>query len=66
MDKYKETFDTWTSFADLYEERLMNLDLQNDSYDYICTSITKQNAKLLEMGCGPGNITKKIGGLTIW
>lgn len=37
----------------------MNLELYNDTYDYICHSI-KQNAKLLEIGCGPGNITKYL------
>lgn len=60
MDRYKETFDTWNKVASLYEDKFMNLDLYNDSYDYICNTITKQNATLLEIGCGPGNITKYL------
>ncbi|HSN61047.1 MAG TPA: class I SAM-dependent methyltransferase [Ferruginibacter sp.] len=38
----------------------MNLDLYNETYDFICNSILKKNAKLLEIGCGPGNITKYL------
>ena len=60
MDKYKETFETWNKIASLYEDKFMNLDLYNDTYDFICNSIIKNNAKLLEIGCGPGNITNYL------
>lgn len=38
----------------------MELDLYNNTYDFICNSIPKEKAKLLEIGCGPGNITKYL------
>ena len=57
-DKYKETFETWNKVASLYQEKFMDLDLYNDTYDFFCTHIAKENSKLLEIGCGPGNITK--------
>ncbi len=60
MDKYKETFDTWNKVASVYQEKFMNLDLYNDTYDFICNSIDKREAKLLEIGCGPGNITRYL------
>ena len=60
MDKYKETFDTWNNIASIYQDKFMDLNLYNDSYDYICNSMTKQKAKLLEIGCGPGNISKYL------
>ncbi len=60
MDRYKETFDTWNNIASSYQDKFMNLDLYNETYDYICNAIEKPNAKLLEMGCGPGNITKYL------
>lgn len=60
MDRYKETFDTWNKIASLYQDKFMELDLYNDTYDFICNSIDKPNAKLLEIGCGPGNITKYL------
>lgn len=60
MDRNKETFDTWNNIASLYQDKFMNLDLYNDTYDFICKAIATPNAKLLEIGCGPGNITKYL------
>lgn len=59
-DKYKETFETWNNIANLYQDKFMQLDLYDETYDYICTSISQQGGKLLEIGCGPGNITKYL------
>lgn len=58
MDKYKTTFETWDKVASLYEEHFMDLDLYNDTYDNFCESIEKTDPKILEIGCGPGNITR--------
>ena len=60
MDRHNETFDTWNKIADIYQDKFMDLNLYNESYDYICNSVTKRKAKLLEIGCGPGNITKYL------
>ncbi len=60
MDRYKETFDTWNNIASVYQDKFMDLDLYNETYNYICNAVTKPNAKLLEIGCGPGNITKYL------
>ncbi len=60
MDKYKITFETWNKIAALYQEKFMDLDLYNDSYDIFCTRLGKLNSSILEIGCGPGNITKYL------
>lgn len=38
----------------------MGLDIYNDSYDHFCHAISLENAKILEIGFGPGNITKYL------
>jgi len=60
MDRYKETFETWNKVASLYQDKFMNLDLYNETYDFICNSMVKNNSRLLEIGCGPGNISKYL------
>lgn len=60
MDRNKETFETWNKVASLYQDKFMDLDLYNEGYDFICNSIMKENAKILDIGCGPGNITKYL------
>ncbi|MBK9737451.1 MAG: class I SAM-dependent methyltransferase [Saprospiraceae bacterium] len=60
MDKNKETNETWNKVAKLYQNKFMDLDLYNDTYDFICHTILKENAKILDIACGPGNITKYL------
>src|SRR5690242_13136278 len=60
MNRDKETFETWNKVASLYQEKFMDLDIYHETYDVICRSIQKENAKLLDAGCGPGNITRYL------
>ena len=57
MDKYKITHDTWNKIAELYEEHFMDLDIYNESYQDFCEALA-QKTTVLELGCGPGNITR--------
>jgi len=60
MYKYEETFATWNKVASKYRDKFGTLELYDGSYDLICNSIKKEKAKILEIGCGPGNITKYL------
>ncbi|CAN5572288.1 class I SAM-dependent methyltransferase [soil metagenome] len=59
MDKNKITATTWNKIAVLYQEKFMDLDLYNDSYAAFCEKL-KAQASVLEVGCGPGNITRYL------
>ena len=59
MDKYRETFITWNKLARIYEDRFMDFDLYNDSYD-IFLDLIGTNSYVLDIGCGPGNITRYL------
>lgn len=59
MDKYQETFQTWNKIAKIYEDKFMDLDLYNDTYDTFFDLI-KATSSVLEIGCGPGNISNYL------
>ncbi len=60
MNRYKKTFKTWNTVAKLYEDKFMDLTLYNSSYDLFCQLLNSKTPKLLDIGCGPGNITKYL------
>lgn len=60
MNQYDETFQTWNKIAKLYESKFMHMDLYNQTYDFFCENIPNDNAHILELGCGPGNITRYL------
>lgn len=59
-ERYQQTVDTWNKLAFQYQDLFMNLDIYNESYDLFCTAIKKHKAKILDVACGPGNITRYL------
>lgn len=60
MKRNTETLQNWNQLAQAYQDKFMEMDLYNATYDQFCDAITKDDAHILELGCGPGNITKYI------
>ena len=58
MNTYKITFKTWDAIVLDYERQFMDLSLYNDSYDLFLKVIDNPKASILELGCGPGMITR--------
>lgn len=57
MNPDQETAQTWNKLAARYEELFMPLALYNESYDWLLAHLPKSDASVLEVGCGPGNIS---------
>lgn len=60
MDKTQKAVEVFNKNANLYQDRFMDFDLYNDTFDLFCATIEKKNAEVLELACGPGNITKYL------
>ncbi|CAN5425346.1 class I SAM-dependent methyltransferase [soil metagenome] len=60
MDKSKIAVDIFDKRASLYQDKFMDVSLYHNSFDLFCVSIQKPTASILELACGPGNITKYL------
>jgi ubiquinone/menaquinone biosynthesis C-methylase UbiE len=60
MDKTKIAVDIFNKLAQHYQDKFMDVSLYTNTFDLFCESITKENAEVLELACGPGNITKYL------
>jgi len=60
MDKYEITVATFNRLADAYQDKYMHSDFYIDTYDTFCELVTNDSAAILEVACGPGNITKYL------
>ncbi|MEP7169372.1 MAG: class I SAM-dependent methyltransferase [Bacteroidota bacterium] len=60
MDKTKIAIDVFNKLANAYQDKFMDVSLYCVSLDFFCSHIKKENAGILELACGPGNITKYL------
>jgi SAM-dependent methyltransferase len=60
MDAYQTTFETWDKLAELYYEKFSAIRIYDETYNHFCSLLTKQHSTVLEIGCGPGNVTRYL------
>ena len=60
MSRYQNNIQTWNTLADAYQQKFMDLDLYNDTYNRFLELLPKPDARIFEIGCGPGNITRYL------
>jgi trans-aconitate methyltransferase len=60
MDKNQGAVALFNEFAEAYQEKYMSVDLYRETLDVFCAAIEPVGAKVLELGCGPGNITRYL------
>jgi ubiquinone/menaquinone biosynthesis C-methylase UbiE len=58
--RLKETIETYNKAAKQYQEKFMEMDLYNDTFDRFCSLVKKENATVLEIATGPGNVTRYL------
>lgn len=58
MDKNKIAVGVFNKLAKTYQDKFMNVDLYKTSFEVFCQNLKSTNAEILEVACGPGNITK--------
>ena len=56
MDNCQLNVATFNKVADIYADKYFASAIYNKSYDFFCHHLKKQNAKILDMACGPGNV----------
>lgn len=60
MDKNKMAVALFDKLAHGYQEKYMDVALYHDTLDWFCENLPTPNATILELACGPGNITKYL------
>lgn len=60
MDKSKQAAALFDAFAKPYEDKYMDQSKYHDSLNEFCAWIRPMSARVLELACGPGNVTKYL------
>jgi predicted TPR repeat methyltransferase len=56
-DKNKIAVEIFDKLADVYQNKFMNVSTYAKTLDLFCDGVRQGNAEILELACGPGNIT---------
>ncbi len=59
MDHTKAAVDIFDKYAQAYTDKFMDVSMYHESLDVFC-GLLQENATILELACGPGNITKYL------
>lgn len=59
-EKTKATIDIFDKYAQSYETKYMSVEKYHESLELFCSSLSSRDASILELACGPGNITKYL------
>lgn len=59
-DQYQQSVERFNEFATEFERGFMELSLYDKAIESFCSTISVTGPKILELGCGPGNVTRRI------
>ena len=60
FEKNKIAVEAFDNAAQGYAEKFMDQSLYQDSFDQFCQALPSTNSRILDIACGPGNISKYL------
>ncbi len=60
MNNFDISVQRFDEFASEFARRFLNVDSYRDSIDRFCSLIGADKPRILELGCGPGNVTRAL------
>lgn len=62
MERTKNAGMVFDQFAEPYQDKYMDTTRYHESFDWFCDAISAESPGILELACGPGNITRYLFG----
>lgn len=59
-EKTRIAVNIFNKYAQQYQSKFMDVSLYADGFDFLCERLQTQGAHILEIACGPGNISKYL------
>src|SRR5689334_25209795 len=59
-DKSLHAASVFNKYAEEYQDMFMNVSMYKKALNVFCDLISKENATILDLACGPGNITRYL------
>lgn len=60
MDRSKSAASVFNKYASQYQDKFMDVSAYASGFDFFCEAIANINASILELACGPGNVSKYL------
>lgn len=60
IDKTRIAVEIFDRLAEAYQQKFMDVSAYGPTFDRFCSLIVAQDAEVLEIACGPGNITRYL------
>lgn len=58
MENFELSVSRFDEFAEEFSRQFVSVEAYADSLDWFCSRIKNARPKILELGCGPGNVTR--------
>src|SRR5687768_12495213 len=60
QDKSQHASEIFNKYAREYQDKFMTVSSYQEPLNLFCDLISKEDAKILDIACGPGNVTKYL------